>query len=135
MPVFHHLASRDGDGGPMSMYIACPEGRGPHPAVVVIQGMHGASSFDFNVAERLAEHGFVGAVPDLLHRGPIGFSMGELEHRYEGLADEPLVADMNAAFDYLKQQPFVDSGRLGIMGFCMGGRASYQMAALRSDLR
>ncbi|HEY3115832.1 MAG TPA: dienelactone hydrolase family protein, partial [Chloroflexota bacterium] len=29
----------------------------------------------------------------------------------------------------------VEGSRLGIMGFCMGGRASYQMAALRSDLR
>lgn len=119
----------------MPMYIAMPEGAPPHPAILVIQGMHGATSFDFGAAERLAEHGYVAAVPDLLHRGPICLSMKELENRYEALTDPEISADMNTAFDYLQRQPYVQADRLGIMGFCMGGRASYMMAALRPDLR
>ena len=35
---------------------------------------------------------------------------------------------MNAAIGYLQQQPYVQSGPMGIMGFCMGGRVSYLMA-------
>ncbi len=117
------------------MYIAAPEGAGPHPAILVIQGMHGATSFDFSVAERLAEHGYVGAVPDLFHRGPGCCSFEQLERRLEALSDSQIIADVNTAFGYLQNRTYVQGDRLGIMGFCMGGRASYMMAALRPDLR
>jgi carboxymethylenebutenolidase len=117
------------------MYVAYPEGPGPFPAVVVISGQPGPSSPEFLGAERLAQHGYVGAVFDLMHRGPSIHSAAEQGERRRALTDPQTVMDMNAGFDYLRSLPFVQSDNMGIVGFCMGGRVAYMMATLHPDLR
>ena len=81
MAAYHHFVSLQSADGPMPTYVAAPEGQEPHPAVLVIQGMHGIASFELSAAERLAEAGFVAAVPDMFHRGPACFSNEELGQR------------------------------------------------------
>ena len=65
--MFHQIAMVPVPSGEMPAYVVSPEGSGPHPAILVIAGMHGFGSSDFAVAERLADNGFVGVVPDLFH--------------------------------------------------------------------
>lgn len=114
----------------MSTYVATPEGREPRPAILVIQGMHGIGSFEVQVADRLAEHGFLAAVPDLFHRGPACFSTEELgQRRRERMSDPQVIGDVNVALSHVQAQPYVQPDRIGIIGFCMGGRVSYLMAA------
>ena len=48
--------------------------------------------------------------------------------------DAEIVADVQAAVDYLKAQPFVQPDKIGIVGFCYGGRVSYLAACNVSDL-
>ncbi|MFQ6030177.1 MAG: dienelactone hydrolase family protein, partial [Dehalococcoidia bacterium] len=50
-------------------------------------------------------------------------------------SDANIVADVKAAVDYLKAQPFVDADRIGIVGFCFGGRVSYLSAASIPDIK
>jgi carboxymethylenebutenolidase len=119
----------------MPMYVTNPEGRGPHPAVLVIQGMHGAESFELEVAEKLAAAGYVAAVPDMFHRGPACFAWEELERRRRQLTDPQKTSDVNAALAHLQQQPHVQADHIGILGFCMGGRTSYLMAATSPVIR
>ena len=135
MPSYHHFISLTTPGGAMPVYIAAPEGRGPHPAVLVIQGMHGVEAFELSVAERLAEHGYVGAVPDLFHRGPACFLREELDQRRRGMSDPQVIGDVSATMRYLQEQPYVRADRIGIIGFCMGGRVSYLMAATSAEIR
>jgi len=112
------------------MYIATPGGTEKRPAVLVIQGMHGANSFEIGVTERFAEEGYVAAMPDLFHRGPSCAAPEELNRRRRALTDPQRTADLNAAIAYLQSQPYVQADRqMGILGFCMGGRVSYFMAA------
>lgn len=135
MAIFHHLAAVDTEDGPMPVYVAYPEGPGPFPAVVVISGQPGPSSPEFLGAERLAEHGYVGAVFDLMHRGPTIHFFAEQGPRRAALTDPQTIMDMNAGLAYLQELPFVQGDSLGIVGFCMGGRVAYMMATLRPDLR
>jgi carboxymethylenebutenolidase len=136
MTDYHHYVSLQTSDGPMAMYIAAPEGRDPHPAILVIQGMHGIASFEIGVAERLAENGFVAAVPDLFHRGPACFSAEELGQRRRGrMSDPQVLGDVGVALDYIQTQPYVRSDGVGIVGFCMGGRVSYLMAATSPAIR
>jgi carboxymethylenebutenolidase len=135
MATYHHFAIVDTADGPMPMYLTTPEGKGPHPAVLVIQGMHGAESFELEVAERLAGAGYVAAVPDMFHRGPACFDFEELNRRRRQLSDAQKTADVNAALAYLQAQPFVQHDHIGILGFCMGGRTSYLMAATNPAFR
>jgi carboxymethylenebutenolidase len=77
---------------------------------------------------RLADAGFVAAAPDLYHRdGPD--CPDDMRTRSTRLSDRRVIADISATVDYLKRQNHVDPGRIGIIGFCMGGRIVYLAAA------
>jgi carboxymethylenebutenolidase len=132
---FHSFTVLDTPDGPMSTYVATPGGSEKRPAVVVIQGMHGAESFELEVAERLANAGYVAVVPDMFHRGPACNSTEELDTRRRGFDDHMKISDVNAAIEYLKNHPNVQADHIGIMGFCMGGRTSYLMATVSPDIR
>ncbi len=130
MSVYPHFVVVPTADGPMPMYVVTPEGSEKHPAVLVIQGMHGANSFELHVAERFAERGYVAAMPDMFHRGPACFSREDLNTRRRALNDAQKMGDVNAAIAYLQSQPYVRADqKMGILGFCMGGRISYLMAA------
>jgi carboxymethylenebutenolidase len=46
-----------------------------------------------------------------------------------------VIADINATVDFLKSHNSVDAGRIGIVGFCMGGRAVYLMCAVNPEIK
>jgi carboxymethylenebutenolidase len=118
----------DSDGSIMRLHMSRPEAGGPFPALVVIQHQSGVDSFIQAITGRLADTGFIAAAPDLYHRdGPN--CADDMRTRSTRLSDRRVIADVSATVDYLKRQVNVDSGRIGIIGFCMGGRIVYLMAA------
>ena len=127
MPSF--LDKLNVGGNEMDMYSAQPEGSGPHPAVVIAFHVGGLDDFDRKMADQLAEAGYVAVVPDLFHR----FSQEVMDRprleRLGHLQDPDIIADMNAAVDFLTANSLIDNGRIGVTGFCMGGRISWLMAA------
>ena len=116
-------------GSEMDMYAALPDGPGPHPAVVIAFHVGGLDDFDRKMADQLAESGFVAVVPDLFHRFPQSVMDGPRLDRLGHLQDPDIIADMNAAVDFLAGNSSIDSNRLGVTGFCMGGRIAWLMAA------
>ena len=127
------------DGSSMEGYLTQPEGDGPHPAVVVIQEIWGVNSHIQSVADRLPAQGYVGLAPAMFHRQ--GRMIAGLHEEFpsaiswmQQCTDAGIVADVSAAVDYLKGQSFVQSDKIGIVGFCFGGRVSYLAAASISDL-
>ncbi len=116
-------------GSEMEMYAALPDGPGPHPAVVIAFHVGGLDDFDRKMADQLAESGFVAVVPDLFHRFPQSVMDGPRLDRLGHLQDPDIIADMNAAVDFLAGNSSIDSNRLGVTGFCMGGRIAWLMAA------
>src|SRR3989442_2822268 len=116
------------DGQAMKIYTSVPEGKSPLPAIVVIQHQGGVDEFIEEMTERVARAGYVGAAPDLYHRdGPDCRDDGPT--RRARLVDVTIIKDRNAAVDLLKRHRGVDGRRLGIVGFCMGGRGAYLMRA------
>jgi len=116
-------------GSEMDMYAALPDGSGPHPAVVIAFHVGGLDDFDRKMADQLAEAGFVAVVPDLFHRFPQSVMDGSRLDRLGHLQDPDIIADMNAAVDFLTANSSIDSDRIGVTGFCMGGRIAWLMAA------
>jgi carboxymethylenebutenolidase len=116
------------DGQAMRIYTSVPEGKGPFPAIVVIQHQGGVDEFVQEMTERVASAGYAGAAPDLYHRdGPDCRDDGPT--RRARLLDANVMKDVNATVDFLRGHASVDARRLGIVGFCMGGRVAYLMAA------
>jgi len=128
------------DGQTMEGYLTQPAASGRYPAVVVIQEIWGVNSHIQSVTDRLPSQGYVGLAPALFHREG-RMTLGLYEEMDLALArlgrctDANIIADVKAAVAYLKAQPFVDPNRIGIVGFCFGGRVSYQAACNVPDLK
>jgi carboxymethylenebutenolidase len=124
----------------MEGYLTQPATSGRYPAVVVIQEIWGVNSHIQSVTERLPSQGYVGFAPALFHREG-RMTLGLYEEMETALArlghctDANIIADVKAAVAYAKAQPFVDPQRIGIVGFCFGGRVSYQAACNVPDLK
>jgi len=122
-----------GSAGAMPAFLARPDGSGAAPAVVVIQEAFGLNGHIKDVAGRLAAEGYVALAPDMFWRGGKGRVAGydQLPQALQlmgELRDDTVVADVGSAIAYLQQQAFVRADRIGITGFCMGGRVSYLAA-------
>jgi carboxymethylenebutenolidase len=125
-------------GGRMPAQLARPEGKARAAAVIVVQEAFGLNAHVKDVAQRIASEGYVTLAPDLFYRGGAGRTAGydELPKALQlmgALKDDEIVADVAASVAHLERQPFVDAARLGITGFCMGGRVSYLAACALPD--
>ena len=124
----------ESDGNPMPIHVSAPAGAGSFPALVVIQHQSGVDEFLQGMTRRLADAGYVAAAPDLYHRdGPN--CQDDMRTRSTRLSDRRVIGDVGAAVDFLKRQSNVDAQRIGIIGFCMGGRVVYLMAAAIPDFK
>ena len=123
--------------GGMPAFLARPEG-GPRPAVLVIQEAFGLNGHIKDVAQRIAGEGYVALAPDLYWRGGKGRTvayddLGEAIRIMQTLRDGEIATDVGNAIAYLEKQPSVRADRIGITGFCMGGRVSYLVACELAD--
>jgi len=115
------------DDGSMGLYVSLPEGPGPFPAMVVLQHREGVDEFVQEMTRRLAREGYVAVAPELYHRdGPDCHDDGPT--RAKRIQDANIIKDVNSSLTYLKGHPSVQTGRVGVIGFCQGGRGCYLMA-------
>src|SRR5262245_26896923 len=119
--------------GPMTAQLARPATGGPFPGVIVVMEAFGLNSHIEGVADRIAGEGYVTLAPDLYHRAGAGQVAGydDLPKALTlmgALTDDGIVQDISAALDSLTGNPAVRADRIGITGFCMGGRVSYLAA-------
>ena len=122
------------DGQEMSAYVSVPSGSGPFPAVVVIQTIRGVNQFIQDQSDKLAVEGYAAVAPDLFHR----ITDPALTDPYERgatLSDPEVVTDCNATMDFLLGHSAVDNDRIGIVGFCMGGRVAWLAAATNPNYK
>ena len=118
----------ESDGSAMGLYISMPEGAGPFPALIVVQHQGGVDEFIQEMTRRLAGSSYLAVAPDLYHRdGPE--CKDDISTRRSRLSDRRIVNDLNATVSYLQSHSAADMKRIGIIGFCMGGRIVYLAAA------
>lgn len=99
------------------------------PGVLVC--MHGPGVDDFirDICERLASSGFAAIAPDFYHR--------QSEPRVESwtkIRDTEALRDMAKAINALKDLSGINPEKVGVVGFCMGGRFAFLHAANNPDL-
>ncbi len=121
------------DNSNMRLYLSAPESATTSPAVIVIQGQTGVDDF-LQFSNMVAREGFVAAAPDLYHRDPPDCKDDGPTRRMR-LRDATVIQDVNATVNFLKSHKAVDPGKIGIVGFCMGGRVVYLMSAVNPDMK
>jgi len=122
------------DGSNMPLYASLPASGGPVPGIVVVHGQSGLEDFIKDTTHMLALQGYAAVAPNLYHRdGPD--CKDDNPTRKSRLRDTGIINDIQSTIGFLKNHPRVNGGKLGIVGFCMGGRLVYLMSAASKDLK
>jgi len=113
----HYLESDPATRG----YVAVPEGEGPFPAIILIHEWNGLVDRVRQVADALADEGYVAFAADLYH-GQTGTNRSENVALMEEARADPgaMIANLDAATGWLKARGDV-TGRVGAVGWCFGG--------------
>jgi carboxymethylenebutenolidase len=110
--------------GEMPGYFAKPKGASNPPVVLVAMEIFGLHEYIRDVTRRLAKLGAFAIAPDYYFRkGDLTkvTDMKELLSRVNAKPDAELLSDLDATVTWAKAQGG-DTSRLGIIGFCRGGR-------------
>jgi carboxymethylenebutenolidase len=136
------LAARDAkvkvSGGEMPVYYARPANAQSPPVILVAMEIFGLHEYIKDVTRRLGKLGAFAVAPDYY------FRMGEdltkiteipkLMPLVNKKPDAELLSDLDATVAWAKSQGG-NTNRLGIMGFCRGGRTVWEYAAHNNDLK
>ncbi len=107
-------------------YVAHPDTQGRFPGIVVIMEAYGITGHIQGVCQRLAKAGFVAAAPDIYHGEVISYTdMDKAIAKIPSIRDDQVLDEFGQTLTWLEQQKNVDRNRLGIIGFCMGGRFAF----------
>jgi carboxymethylenebutenolidase len=121
------------ESGSMSAFLARPTAAGTHPAVVVVMEAFGLNPHIKDITKRLAAEGYVAIAPDVYYRekgAVVGYdNLPEAIRLMTSLKDDLIVKDMAAVIGYLQGLASVRPDRIGITGFCMGGRITFLTAS------
>ncbi len=119
--VENDLTIDAGDGLAIPAFVVQPEQR-PAPGVLLIHDIYGPGPFYRDLARRLAAAGFMTALPDLFARlQPASSDSREATMaRGRQLDQTQALADIHAILSWLQHHKD-GTGKLGTVGFCMGG--------------
>jgi len=123
--------------GAIPAYRAMPAGRSGLGTVLVVQEIFGVHEHIRDVCRRFAKAGYLAVAPELYARqGDVSkMSVGDILGRIvTKVADAQVMADLDAAAAWAAAGGG-DPGRLGITGFCWGGRIVWMYAAHNPKLR
>jgi carboxymethylenebutenolidase len=126
--------------GPCQAWVFTPEGQGPWPGVLFYMDAFGIRPGMKQMAQHIADQGYVVLLPDLFYRhGPYGpFDPAEvMKGDFRAVigpimssTDNHKAAEDTAGFlAYLDTRPDVSGGAVGTVGFCMGGGMALTAAA------
>lgn len=129
------VAIRGHGGDEIATYYARPLGAGRFPGVVVIHHMPGWDEWTREVVRKFAQHGYAAISPHLYSRlGPGNPDDVAARARAEGgVADDQVVGDVAGAMQFLRAQPY-GNGKVGVIGFCSGGRHTFLVACRLTDV-
>ena len=127
------------DGRAVETFVVYPESKDKRPVVLVIHEIFGMTDWVQDLADQVAEAGYIAVAPDLLSgMGPNGgrssdFPQGKATEAVSHLNPDQITADLNAVADYALKIPAAN-GKLFVAGFCWGGGQSFRFATNRGDL-
>lgn len=115
-------------------YYVRPQGNGAFPAVMVIMEAFGLNSNIKSVCDRLAKAGYAAIAPDFYH-GDI-YEYTDLQNaiaKLKSLNDDTVMAEVGKGLEFLAGRQEVATDRVGVMGFCMGGRYTFLANAVHAN--
>lgn len=112
--------------------LAVPEGTGPWPAVVMVHEVYGIEANMRAHAERLASLGYLAVMPDLYSRGGMRKCLNATFRALQAGHGQAF-DDVEATKRWVTARPDC-TGKVGVIGFCMGGAFALQLATRGYDV-
>ena len=150
-PVSAETIQTDTDGleaGPVEVpasdiglpaYAAAPRGGGAFPVVLVVQEIFGVHEHIRDVCRRFAKQGYLAIAPELYVRQGDVSQLSDIEEIIRTVVakvpDAQVMADLDATVAWAADSGRGDVERLGITGFCWGGRIVWMYAAHNPRLK
>ena len=141
MIIQSHLADLATPTGTMRTYVHRPAGTGRYPAILLYSEIFQQTGPIERAAKIMAGQGYAVLVPEVFHElNPIGTVLGyDDAGREKGNADKAAKdvqgydTDNRAMIEWVQKQPWC-SGKIGAMGFCIGGHLAFR-AALQPEVK
>lgn len=126
------------EAGSFSAYVARPEGT-PRAAIIVIQEIFGVNDGIRQKCEDFAQEGYLAIAPDLFWRLKPGIELdADVPEQFQQALDlfgkfdqDKGIADIESTIQVARAE--LGGGKVGAVGFCLGGRLAY-MTAARTDI-
>lgn len=130
------------DDSLMRVYVAAPSSPGVYPGIIFYSDIYQLGGAMIRLANYLAGYGYVVAAPEIFHRtepvglviepDDIGRMRGNDNARRTAIAHYD--SDRRAVIEFLKAESSVSPGKIGTLGFCIGGHLAFR-AAFESEVK
>lgn len=128
------ISFRSGDAE-IDAYLSRPKKQGRFPVVIVITGNSVNEEYIQNTTAMLAQENFIGIAPNIFSLQKDTMTAEEKRKVFvEQITDERIFHDLQAAVEYVKGQKYARASRIGVMGFCFGGRCALMFAAKSKEI-
>lgn len=120
------------DGFDLPAFVARPAGEGPFPVVIVVSEIFGVHEYIRDICRRLAKAGYAAVAPGFFNRveDPAPLSdMSRIMQIVSAANYEQVMGDVSATLDWVSQQLWADGDKVGITGWCWGGKVVWQACA------
>jgi carboxymethylenebutenolidase len=124
--------------GQIPAYRAMPAAGGPFATVLVIQEVFGVHEHIKDICRRLAKLGYFAVAPALYARQGDVSQMTRIEDILSVVSKVPdaqVASDLDATVAWAQSTGNADTARLGVTGFCWGGRQTWLYAEHNPDLK
>ena len=125
--------------GAIPAYRAKPASGKKPPVVLVVQEIFGVHEHIKDVCRRLAKRGYLAVAPELYARQGDVSKVGDIQQIISQIVskvpDRQVMDDLDATVTWAKSSGEGDTGKLGITGFCWGGRIVWLYAGHNRDLK
>ena len=126
-------------GGDIPAYRAMPASGSRFPVILVVQEIFGLHEWIKDVCRRLAKMGYYAIAPDLYARQGDATKISDVQALIRDIVnkvpDAQVMNDLDAAVAHAKSTGKADTARLGITGFCWGGRIVWMYAGHNPNLK
>jgi carboxymethylenebutenolidase len=132
------ISLRGVDGAEVPAYVAQPAIKGPFPVILVVQEIFGVHAYIQDICRRFAKLGYLAIAPELYVRQGDPHGITDIPTLFKTIVgnvpDTQVMSDLDVAVDWAGKNGG-DLSRLGITGFCWGGRITWLYAAHSQKVR
>ena len=127
------------DGKEMDAYRAMPASGQGFGTILVVQEIFGVHAHIADLCRRFAKLGYYAIAPELYFRQGDPKAISDVQALLREIVakvpDEQVMGDLDATVDFAKGEGKADTAKLGITGFCWGGRIVWLYAAHSAALK